>query len=315
MKHAYNQALDIRRARETKRAEYAHSQDKLLQGLADLLETVKRGSYDLPSLEYAAKARYGEAGARVFEYLYASQPGLKRAFDSRKLVNADWAGPVLDRVAKIVKSAEAVVELGNAYRELADVCEDKTAGLLNPFELAPTNSTTQKTSILSGSSSPLQTKAAAGFLGGIMNSMASGAGYAGAASLRSSSLAKPPSELAGGMVEDLDDPEHDGELRKIQSRAMLQDMMMNDEVISGYDPGEVLDAYNEIVGVTPRSATQAAIVRPLLRKRLTQGAIEPFEAAEMVNIEKGLGEVNKPAPPQAVHKEGSANVLQHRILG
>jgi hypothetical protein len=316
MKHAYNQSLDLKRALETKRAEYANSQDKLLQGLADLLETVKRGSYDLPSLEYAAKARHGEAGARVFSYLYANEPRLKRAFDARKLVEADWDGPVLSRVERICKAASDVVRLRVEYDDLCGNTADKVAGLLDPFELAPTVSTTQKTNILSGSNS-LQQKSAAGFLGGMIGGAAYGLGNTAARSLGgASSLAKTPGDLAGGMAEDLDDPEHEGQLRQIQARTMLQDLMMNDEVISGYDPGEILDAYNEIVGVTPRSATQAAIVRPLLRKRLTQGAIEPFEAAEMVNIEKNLGEVNKaPSPMAAVHKEGSTNVLQHRILG
>lgn len=314
MKHAYCQALDIKREREVKRAEAAHAQDKLLQGLADLLETVKRGSYDLPALEYAAKARYGEAGTAVFNYIYANAPRLKAAHDGRRLVEVPWDTDIGRKISAVVDAATAAVHYKSAYQRYADFCESKTAKLLDPFELAPAATTIQTTSILSGSSSQPLTKA--GFLGSVMNSIGSGIGFNAGQSLRNStSLSKSPSELASGMAEDLDDPEHDNELRKIQSRTMLQDLMMNDEVISGYDPGEVLDAYNEIVGVTPRSATQAAIVRPLLRKRLTQGAIEPFEAAEMVNIEKGLGEVNKPAPQQAVNKEGSANVLQHRILG
>lgn len=315
MKHAYCQALDQRRVMEVKRAEYSHSQDKLLHGLADLLETVKRGSYDLPSLEYAAKARYGETGTWVFNYLYANEPRLKRAHDERKLVTADWTNPVLRRVEGICKAASDVVRLRIEYDGVHAATSDKISELVLPFDSAPLNSTTEKTSILSGSNSLPQTKM--GFLGGAIGSAAFGAGGAAARSLMgSNSLAKTPDQMAGGMSEDLDDPEHDGEIRKIQARSMLQDLMMNDEVIAGYDPGEVLDAYNEIVGVTPRSATQAAIVRPLLRKRLTQGAIEPFEAAEMVNIEKGLGQAsNTGAPMAAVNKEGSANVLQHRILG
>jgi hypothetical protein len=69
---------------------------------------------------------------------------------------------------------------------------------------------------------------------------------------------------------------------------MIQDFMLNDEVISGYDPDEVISAYNEISELSPRSSVQPAIIRPLLRKHLTQGAIEPFEAAEMADIETKL---------------------------
>ena len=91
-------------------------------------------------------------------------------------------------------------------------------------------------------------------------------------------------------MDDLGDPAHEQQLRQIQTQAMLQDLMSNDEVISGYEPDTVTEAFNEISESMPRASNRAAFMRPLLRKRLTQGAMEPFEAAEMANIEKTLGQ-------------------------
>jgi len=51
--------------------------------------------------------------------------------------------------------------------------------------------------------------------------------------------------------------DNDDEIRSIKGDD-AGDFMRNDEVISGYNPSEVYDAYNEISGLTPRGSTQAA---------------------------------------------------------
>lgn len=76
--------------------------------------------------------------------------------------------------------------------------------------------------------------------------------------------------------------------REIRNRSVLYNLMANDEVISQYDPEEVIAAYNEIAQLMPRAAGQPAMIRALLRKRLSQGAAEPFEAAQATQVEKHL---------------------------
>jgi hypothetical protein len=106
--------------------------------------------------------------------------------------------------------------------------------------------------------------------------------------------AQTPSQLAGSLMNDLADPAHEQALRQVQVRAMLNDMLANDEVISGYDPDEVMNAYNEIAALSPRGSEQAAVIRPLLRKRLTAGSVEPFEAQQMADIEKTITQTSVP---------------------
>lgn len=100
------------------------------------------------------------------------------------------------------------------------------------------------------------------------------------------------------MVSDLTDPQHEQELRRIQTEAMLQDLLDNDEVVSGYDPESVYTAFNEIASATPRVASQAAMLRPILRKHLTQGGIEPFEASELAGLERTIGQSQSLGQPQ-----------------
>ncbi len=95
---------------------------------------------------------------------------------------------------------------------------------------------------------------------------------------------------------DLEDPEHQNELRKIRAHAMLNHMLTDsDDPISGHDHDKVLHAYNEISQLAPRAAENSASLGPLLRRRL-EGRTEPFEVKETTDIEKGLAATRQPTP-------------------
>jgi hypothetical protein len=102
-------------------------------------------------------------------------------------------------------------------------------------------------------------------------------------------------DLKAETVGELFDPEHEAELTRIKTQAMLSDFMSNDPVISTYDPEEVTDAYNQIVQMAPRSSAQPAVMRGLIRKMLQQqDAMEPFEAEQVAKIEKTMKEIAEP---------------------
>ncbi len=124
---------------------------------------------------------------------------------------------------------------------------------------------------------------------GLFSGLLGGAVTVGA---RETMRPSPRSELVEGVMEDISTPEHEAELRRIQAQTLLHDLMTNDDVISAYDPDEILSAYNELSQLSPRAATQRAIVQPMLRRRLSAGGIEPFEAQQLVDIEKGLKAVS-----------------------
>ena len=112
----------------------------------------------------------------------------------------------------------------------------------------------------------------------------------------SKATSEPSEERAKSeIVGDLFDPEHEMELTRIRTQAMMSDFMSNDPVLSTYDPEEVTDAYNQILQMAPRAAQQPAVMRGLLRKMLQQqDAMEPFEAEQVAKIEKTFKELAEP---------------------
>ena len=67
---------------------------------------------------------------------------------------------------------------------------------------------------------------------------------------------------------------------------MLNDLILNDPVISGYDPHEVASAYNQIAELAPNFTSSNAAMQALLRKRLESGALADFDVKQLVELEK-----------------------------
>ena len=116
-----------------------------------------------------------------------------------------------------------------------------------------------------------------------------------------------------GLVEDswldLEDPNHQNEIRKIRSHAMLNSMLTDpDDPISGHDPDSVINAFNEISSLAPRVAEQAAAIRPLLHRRL-QGNVQPFEAKEITDIEKGIAATRSKTPSGGILSDAPDSIL------
>jgi len=125
--------------------------------------------------------------------------------------------------------------------------------------------------------------------------------FAGSKNMLQDAAQGPDTEdLVSARIRDLEDPDHEAELRQIQTQAMLADLMANDEVIGGADPQQVADAYNEISALAPRASGQPMAVRALLRRHL-QGNIEPFEVADTAKLESSImGTENTVDPSSAM---------------
>lgn len=103
-------------------------------------------------------------------------------------------------------------------------------------------------------------------------------------------------ELASAMA-DVEAPDHRDELRSIDTKAMLNNMVANDEVISGYakeNPNAIVDAYNEISKLAPDAAAQPLVVKGMLRRYLQQKYLEPFEAGQLAGTSKTVHDANAP---------------------
>lgn len=279
----HNAALKVKKAYATvrrqqlaiqqKRAEYTRIQDALMGQLGTLAESVKASPiWSSKDVGTAAESRFGKAGAAISHFLATRDPGVKKASAGFRAI--DWAMEPFSRIPGIVKLAEQVTRLRDEYRTLVKSAQAEEAAAFAPF------SATEEGSIL--------VKEAAGFLSMLVASSIP-RGIAGA-------LATPKgnADLIHDAELELSDPDDENTRRIAAVQTMLSDFTNNDEVISGYDPTEVYGAYNEIASMAPRLSTQPAAMRALLRKRLTQGAMEPFEANELANIEKTVSEAQNP---------------------
>jgi hypothetical protein len=178
----------------------------------------------------------------------------------------------LDELEKHGESAPMLPAQRNASRMLDDILSQpaEAAGEApRPFELGvPAGSCLDKegidlTSILAG-------KGFSDALGGLLGSA-------------------DPDKLKIKAKETIMDPQHETDMASIRVRAMMNDMLANDEVLSSYPQESVAAAYNQLAQLAPTAAQQPAVMRGLLRKMVQQGGvIEPFEAHQLGRIESGL---------------------------
>jgi hypothetical protein len=78
---------------------------------------------------------------------------------------------------------------------------------------------------------------------------------------------------------------------------MLHDMLKNDQVLAGYPPKQVIDAYNELADFSPRIADKPVMVRSVLRKWLPQGQLDTFETKDLAEADQTLSASQNTSSP------------------
>lgn len=254
--------------KELDRASYIAKQAKQRKGEAGVVLTDRmqkaaaavRASFSkmaFATLEGALHMRYGtELGASLCDLLYTAANGA-----ACKQARAEQIRPVavntflepFDSIDAFYQATTDFTAAAREYDEADKVAVEKRAA----FDL------TQKT------------------VGGL---------FGGLSSLNESPAYKK--ELAKA-YQKVENPDHRDELNSIRVKALLSDLMGNDEVISTYDPEEVMDRYNELSKLSPQVAQQPMLVRPILRRALQHGTVDPFEVNQYVSTGKALGDQTK----------------------
>jgi hypothetical protein len=232
------------------------------------------------------------------ELLFGKQASVALGIVEREYGARNYTTPV-DVNQEPYKSVREFVKLSAAFKQhraehaaLLKEAEEAAKALL-PFGPGPA----QGRSVLEDQSS-LNKEA---WLGGMLSS---GFGMMNAGDV-SKEIAKrvpgnvpPSSSFEDKDLQSLMDPSHEMEIRNIQSEALLNDLMANDEVIQGYDPEEVVDAFNEVSQLTPYASNKKAIMRDLLRKRLGGGAaaLDQFAVGDALRTQQSLQDIEVPNP-------------------
>ena len=317
MHAAWNDYAHTKRAHEEARGRHSAATDRLgirLNVLTNYFKKFARDRLPFDVVDRASKSYYGSRGESLMDIVAERFPTEKRAADTKRY----WDQP-LNRDAEpftfIAGSIEAAKDLHAATAALgmAKQAWEEAKEALVPFVPAPTQPKSEKDTTFSislidggagekeaeedwcphcdgggpksecihGHADDNEEKEAGTMLG-----------------LLAGGTARPLAEsvMGGDALEQsitkterqLNEPEHEDELRKIKAQVMLAEMMGDpDNPISEYPAEEVLARYNELAQLAPRISEQSAAVQPLLAKRLA-GQAEPFEIKEISDIEKGL---------------------------
>ena len=300
-----------RKVEECRRVKTA-AEDKLNFKVHLVENYFKKFAYDrLPfaQVDHGVSVYYGEAGKALMDHVAGSFPSEKRASDHQ----ATWEGfgKAVDRtkepytlVADCIKQANDLFKAVEAL-DAAKAESKQAEETLAPFTQAPHANPSGNQSILTPS---LMSEDGGQKEASILGGLAGGAGLGIAKSIGEAANEGAPKEIEN-QINELDSPEHLNEMRKIRAQTVLTQLLSDpDNPLSGYDPEEVLTAYNDLIQLSPRLADQPSAIAPLLNKRL-MGNTEPFEVGEQLKLEQGLKQVQdsgeKRSPTDLMNNEAS----------
>jgi hypothetical protein len=209
----------------------------------------------------------------------------------------DWGEEPYSLVVKCIKAAQDYAKAKKTLEETETEATEKSAEILAPFFQA------QGKDVIVGSvwEDPSPTKEAG------MGHIGLGALLSGASKGLTSKISPKSEEaLVNKQVSELASPEHESQLQAIRTRAMLHDLMANDPVIGGYEPDQIVDAFNQISQMAPRVAQQRMMAQSLLRKYLEQASwLDMYDQTQVLGAEKELSRMERVPgqPPPAITEE------------
>ena len=242
------------------------------------------------TVEKKAMAAYGPIGKSCMDLIY-SVGGLRE----KRAKEAPTQQLIFDRTREPYRIIEQLYKAAQEVTTSAEAvirAEEKLAAFEKKGQFKPVEPESLLDSVLvEGSNRPFE-KAAIPLDFDLTN-------IATQAAMGAFGLKDPSSKgtLESRTLANVLDPGHEAEMRAAKTKVMLNDFLVNDPILSGYDPGEVSDAYNQIAQLTPEVANQPAVMRGLLRRVLQQGGVmEPFEAHQTSQIESQLKRLSNAAP-------------------
>lgn len=286
LKKAYCEAERLERQVVEVRRQVAEAHDKMASTFMELTDYFREvGSSPIPVVREQVIIMHGGRGEQVMDQLVKVTPGLTKFSRYKQQPNVgleDATGEPYALVSQLLDEVDEYKRLKLAYQTIRTTTGGLQEVLLRPFACQPRSVLEEPPFSLAFE------KTAAGGLTGVLAPLALAKG------IFSGKGAAPPQPQSNQTYLELSDPEHEQQLRGIRSSAMLQDMLINDPVISGYEPNEVTNAYNEIVEMAPRSADKRLLIQALLRKRLEQGQLDSFEAESLLQAEESQKKLSTP---------------------
>lgn len=86
-------------------------------------------------------------------------------------------------------------------------------------------------------------------------------------------------------------------LKNTQRQVLLEDLMLNDPILSEADPGAIRNAFTAAMELAPDATVNKEIMRSFLRQAVHADALSPYDASAMTELEKLLQETRGTKPP------------------
>lgn len=301
MKKAHCDVERGKRAVEESRRQKAAAFDKMASTFRDITNYFREPTcLPVQAVRRNAELLHGAKGAQIIDQVMAVSPGLFKTarHTSSPHMTRDAteraSGAPYTLVEKLLGETVAYKESAAAFEKLAADTTAQAEVLLRPFYPRPSRS------ILEDPSSPEKSGAVIDTLGQF--SLAKDMFGATARSMAPSE----DNKLINKTLANLTDPEHEAKIHRIQSQAVLHDLMLNDPVISGHDPQDATDAYNDIVQASPRAATQRGLLQSMMRKRLQQGQLDQFDYDSLYGMDVKMRK--QEIPPSAISLDENESI-------
>lgn len=279
MQTAYGQAEKVKNELDQVRRKYVEAQESMVYALGQFSDYFKQSAWDrdwsFSEVDAIAAQQYGRCGTSVMDYVHRRNSSKEaRCSDIKSARAVAWSVSPFTLLDQCVKVGEELVNLRRQFNAKQAETETRVDEILRPFALSTQSST-------GGATTQLDKQGT--FWGGFQ--------YNASKPLVDKMFSSTsPDEARQKAMQAFSNPVVDQEMQAIRARAMLYDLMQNDEIISGYDPEQTITGFNELSAMAPEASTRIAIMKPMLRKWLTQGVNEPFEISEIAKLENTMAD-------------------------
>lgn len=292
VKKAYSDTQRLQREIDEARRKKANAFDRMGHTFHELTQYFRRpDATPIPTVREQVLLLHGEKAAQLIDTIVQVTPSLMKLAQHKQAVLRnqlqDVDGEAYGLVSEFLDRLDTYKQLKVAHETVVKTATERSEALLRPFVQRPG-------SVIEDP--PSSTKQADGGLTGWLAPIALTKQILGGSA---SQMQQPaPAGPANKIYEKLTDPGHEQDLRNIRSQAMLSGLLANDPIISSYDPNEAITAFNEISEMSPRAADKQLLMQTLLRKRLQQGALDPFEVDQMLSMEDMQKRILESSPQQ-----------------
>lgn len=266
---------------------------RALRKLAEALETF--GAPAWADVRDNAAALHGPVGLAVMNQVARAEPRLAKLAGTRPYHRVGEHPALYRALATAVATAEALVVAEDSFAGQRKTAEAAVVTELGPFLDAEEKRAVEEAGdygdllVLEPKEAAMSKDVAKAFAVSELRDMVDNMVGSFPRANRDAAVDKALGRLG--------DPMHEARLRDLETQFMLQDLLVNDPVISGHDPHRVADTFNQFSTVAPSYATKPLLMRPQLRRALEIGGPDTFEAHETLDAEHKLRQLNQQHQP------------------